>query len=316
MAYLKELFRSVSAAKTVDSPLLNQLGIQPARTVAARALSRALPARSHASVASEVDELRRHGFVELPEFLPAESFAELRAEALKALSSPAIRSVHDHGGSELEQVSIQSLDRSEYPQLRGFVSEPRLSRLFQAAQRRRVRLEHVHASVERLTVRDPSKPDRESELHVDTFFDTFKCWLYLDEVTEESSPFVYVPGSHRLDAMRLRSIYRESVGTNQGSRRISAEELAESGLAEREFHCPANTLVMANTFGFHRRQPGPLGSTRLALHVSVRLNPFLPESLNRWILKARAAGGRGSAPPPAPHARMNGGPRDSTESSG
>jgi hypothetical protein len=38
----------------------------------------------------------------------------------------------------------------------------------------------------------------------------------------------------------------------------------------------ANTLVIANTHGFHRRGEAPAGSSRLEIYASSRTNPFLP----------------------------------------
>ena len=39
---------------------------------------------------------------------------------------------------------------------------------------------------------------------------------------------------------------------------------------------PANTLVVADTHGFHARVPSQRASTRFAVYGSLRRNPFLP----------------------------------------
>ena len=39
---------------------------------------------------------------------------------------------------------------------------------------------------------------------------------------------------------------------------------------------PGNTLVIADTFGFHARAPSQRASTRVTVHTYIRRNPFLP----------------------------------------
>jgi hypothetical protein len=133
--------------------------------------------------------------------------------------------------------------------------------------------------LERVVYGDGELHDPETDLHVDTFFSTHKLWLYLDDVTEERAPLVYVPGSHKLSVHKLHQEYVESRRENSGSRRIDEEELERRGLAPRTMTCPANTLVVVNTCGYHRRSIGQPGWTRRALHMSFRFNPFLPRFL-------------------------------------
>jgi hypothetical protein len=87
--------------------------------------------------------------------------------------------------------------------------------------------------IERLTMGVCSEPDPQTELHVDTFFNTHKMWLHLDDVTTENAPFVYVPGSHLLDRVRLRHEYVASTSrndTDDRSRRVTDEEVRNRGL--------------------------------------------------------------------------------------
>ena len=41
----------------------------------------------------------------------------------------------------------------------------------------------------------------------------------------------------------------------------------------------ANTLVVADTHGFHARSPSPEDTTRIEIYGSLRRNPFLPVPL-------------------------------------
>jgi len=63
----------------------------------------------------------------------------------------------------------------------------------------------------------------------------------------------------------------------EGSFRVSGEELAEMGLpAPSALAVRANTLVVANTNGFHCRGPSRDDSARLTLYTGRRTNPFNP----------------------------------------
>ncbi|MNP39733.1 Phytanoyl-CoA dioxygenase (PhyH) [compost metagenome] len=127
--------------------------------------------------------------------------------------------------------------------------------------------------------------DPQTRLHADTFHPTAKAWLFLDDVEEDQGPFSYVPGSHRLTPERLAWEYRQSLDAarspeqmhREGSLRIDEPQLAALGLPPpRRFAVPANTLVVADTSGFHARCASHKASHRVEIYASLRRNPFLP----------------------------------------
>jgi len=64
---------------------------------------------------------------------------------------------------------------------------------------------------------------------------------------------------------------------SRGSLRVDEAELADIGLAAPQaFKVPANTLVIANTNGFHRRGAANEVSSRLEIWAYSRSNPFNP----------------------------------------
>ena len=134
---------------------------------------------------------------------------------------------------------------------------------------------------------DPQRgePDPQTTFHSDTFFPNAKAWFFLDDVEADSGPFCYVPGSHRLTAERRVCEQSESVTAathanrlhGRGSFRISEDELALRGFAAPvHFAVPGNTLVVADTFGFHARAASVRPTVRIAVYGGVRRNPFLP----------------------------------------
>ena len=131
---------------------------------------------------------------------------------------------------------------------------------------------------------DINKTDPQTELHSDTFHPTSKAWLFLHDVGPEDGPFTYAPGSHQLTAKRLEWEYEQSLTASSdprvhhslGSFRISESELLELGYKPRMFTVRANTLVVADTRGFHGRTPSTRPTTRVAIYAYLRRNPFIP----------------------------------------
>jgi hypothetical protein len=129
----------------------------------------------------------------------------------------------------------------------------------------------------RLALGGYSEKMDDTELHIDTFFGTHGFRLYLDHITETHGAFVYTPGSHVLDRVLLRYEYLESNTTNRKSCRVSEDEVRGRGLERRVIDCRRNTLVLANTYGYHSCSLGEAGTSRRALHKEYRYNPFKRE---------------------------------------
>lgn len=132
---------------------------------------------------------------------------------------------------------------------------------------------------------DDATPDPQSDLHADTFHSTAKAWFFLQDVGEDDGPFAYVPGSHRPTPERLAWEYETSLTARDdprlhhslGSFRVRPHELEAMGLGPaRRVTVKANTLVVADTFGFHARTPSVRRTRRMELHGYLRLAPFSP----------------------------------------
>jgi ectoine hydroxylase-related dioxygenase (phytanoyl-CoA dioxygenase family) len=269
-------------AKTIDSRALNRAGAQPFRAALGRFLYKLRPGSADPMIA----ELCDTGILVCENFLPPDAFVAVQREAEAFMDEREPTVVNHWGTTELrhyflieqnvDRYSMQkNIDRKEFPHLVEWRHNQQVLALATGAERRTCRDHHGAALLEHLTFGDYSAPDTQTELHIDTFHNTHRVWLYLDDVTEDNAPFVYVPGSHHLDRVRLREEYLESTGGNGKSRRIHDEELRSRGLQTRTVvTCPRNTLVVANTCGYHCRSMGRPGATRRALHMTFRFNPF------------------------------------------
>lgn len=130
--------------------------------------------------------------------------------------------------------------------------------------------------------------DVQKVFHRDTYFPCVKWWYFPEEVNDENGPFVYIPGSHRFTDNLAKFIYDQTIsiargdilaertyGHEEGSLRVFPNEITDMGWSVKKCFVPANTFVVANTFGFHRRGDVIKEGHRNAIHGSIRLNaPF------------------------------------------
>ena len=88
--------------------------------------------------------------------------------------------------------------------------------------------------------------------------------------------------------MSLKMAHQSERLTRRGSFRTRPAELAGLGLPEaRAFPVRANTLVVADTHGFHARAPSARPTRRVEIWAYGRRNPFLPwTGLDIWSVPA------------------------------
>jgi hypothetical protein len=259
-----------SAAKGIESRPLNWAGVQPFRALSARLLYRI----AAAGRAERLDDLTRRGILILEDFLPPEEFTQLRDEAVAFADLWPPTSVDVDGGSRCIRWNLPPDEPDQFPCLAEWTDQTHLIELASAAEQRVLRPHEGMRVLEHLHLGDPGLHDGQTDLHIDAPFNTHKLWLYLDDVTADHAPFVYVPMSHKLDWVRLWGDYLESIGKNFGSRKVGDEEILRRGLEPIVVTCPRNTLVLANTCGYHGRAAGADGATRRSLHMMFRFNPF------------------------------------------
>lgn len=276
----------VTGAKSfVDNPILgsetlNRRGLHARRLQLAHRLAWWRRRRLAAGV-SEADRAAfdRDGFVCIPDFLPADEFARLRDFLLHS-GLPARE--HRQGDTVTRRVPVDDQLLRRCPELRRLIDSPRWKGLMRyVASTGGEPLYYLQSIVTGFD----GPPDPQLELHSDAFHPSLKAWLYLTDVTEDGAPLTYVPGSHRLTPQRLQWERDKSISvlergdrlSQRGSFRIAREELARLGLPEPvRFAVPANTLVTADTFGFHARSPAAGPTVRVELWAYRRRSPFLP----------------------------------------
>ncbi|USI72372.1 phytanoyl-CoA dioxygenase family protein [Sphingomonas morindae] len=265
----------------IGSERLNRLGLHVGRVRAAAGMAARRRARLAGMVSAEDRAaFARDGFVLKRNFLPPAAFEALRAQAL-GYEGPAREMLQ--GDTITRRIALDPAALRAMPQVRALLADPAWRGLtryvgsFDSAP-----ITYIQSILSHVADADP---DPQTALHADTFHATMKAWLFLTDVAEDEGPFVYVPGSHRMTPERLAWEQARSLRAAQGldrlsargSLRIGAEELPALGLpAPKAFAVPANTLVVADTSGFHARGPSVRPSLRVEIWAYQRRNPFLP----------------------------------------
>lgn len=275
--------------------LVNSVGFHLLRSAAIRIMNR--PRSTHTSVG-----LNEQGIVVVPECLSAVEFEALKDAFHKALTPStevAIPAEEDVGSQVIKRSlrpnscepmatdvaekldACQTVRSTVYPALpmcvqdcphvvawhqRGFVDDPSVSAWELAA--------YPGAP----PVRNTRMLDTQGVWHTDFSAPVYKAFYYVSDVSVTDGPFEYLEGSHRANPARLALDYRSSIraasdrkGNRHSRRPVRVEHrfLPEQLLKKRvSVSAPANTLIIANTYGYHRRGNLAPGRSRAIVVLS------------------------------------------------
>lgn len=275
-----------SAKSFLDNPLLgsrrlNRWGLHRQRVRLAAVLCRWRRGRLGRAVRADWREaFDRDGFVVIENVIAPERFAALR-QAILEYRGPAREM--QQGDSITRRLAVDPAMLAAIPELRTLLARPDLVALFHYAASYRVTpLHYIQTIVTHCT---DEVPDPQEALHADAFHSSMKAWLFLNPVAADAAPFRYVRGSHRLTPARLEWEYQRSLRdpravdrlSARGSPRADEADLRAMGLPQGEaLAVPGNTLVIADTMGFHARGTSSQPVERVEIWSYARRNPFLP----------------------------------------
>jgi hypothetical protein len=277
---------ATGAKSFLDNPLigsrrLNRLGLHRARVRLADALCRWRRRRLARAVRADwVAAFARDGFVVVHDVVPPEEFPALRDAILR--HEAEAREMRQ-GDAITRRMAIDPAMLAAIPALRQLLSRPDIAALMHYVAGYRIApLHYVQTIVSNV---DGDAPDPQEVLHADSFHSSLKSWLFLNPVEADKGPFCYVRGSHRFTAERLAWEHGRSLANPQdidrlsarGSPRLQPGDLAAMKLPDAEaLAVPANTLVVADTVGFHARGAAIGRTERVEIWSYARRNPFLP----------------------------------------
>ncbi|MCL6697292.1 phytanoyl-CoA dioxygenase family protein [Sphingomonas sp. NSE70-1] len=277
----------VSGAKSfVDNPIigskrLNRVGLHLWRIKAAHRLAAYRRAKLARLIPADFrQQFDRDGFVEVPNFLPEDVFRRLQAELLECKLESRI---HQQGDTVTRRVPVGPEFLAAMPDLDRMLDSPLWKGIMAyVASSRTAPLYYIQTIIGGCV---EAPPDPQIQLHADTFHPSMKAWLFLTDVGPDDRPLTYVAGSHRLTPERAEWEYRKSIDvaehgdrlSQRGSFRITPEELGELNLPNpTHFAVPANTLIAADTCGFHARANSNRVTVRVELWAYARRTPYIP----------------------------------------
>jgi phytanoyl-CoA dioxygenase PhyH len=282
--WLAELASSAKSFKSnplIGSPWLNERGLHIALLRKAESMADSRRRRlTHLVDSEDAENFARDGYVVRCNALPAGIFARLR-DQVQNHEFPAQEMLQ--GNAVTRFIPITRAMMGTYAELGTFMRGRLLQGLLRyVAAANAEPISFIH-TVFAEPLRGPRDP--QTLFHSDTFHSTAKAWYFLTDVAEDGGPLTYVPGSHRMTPARLAWEREQSLSARSddnshhahGSFRVSDEQLRDLGYAAPvRIAVPANTLVVADTHGFHARAASEKPTVRFSLYGSLRRNPFVP----------------------------------------
>ena len=278
MKTLKIIF---SGEKCLDNKILNILGIQSFRYLISKIL---YLTKFFFLRRTEYLNVFNNGFDKEQNFLDEKYFFKIREEYFKAIEDPKYSKKILQTNQQKESIEITSVDinesiKEDYPNLYNLKNNIKVNNFFlKCEQRKKV---NIYMSLEKIETVNSLNLDTQKNYHYDTFYSTFKAWLYIDDVELNDGPFYYIKNSHKISFKRLILEWifsiRRSFNKNfddsfrYGNSLKNQKKLND--IAEK-FIDKKNTFIMANTHGLHRRGDSNVNTVRNTIHFYSRENPF------------------------------------------
>ena len=275
----------------VGSPTENRLGLQVLRVLSKR-ITRSLRSRSGSTdIDPYVRVLEKDGVIVLPNFLEPNLFRSIVDEFEAAKADVAMAPYQGLENGKLYRKQLRVSDSpGRFPLIRStFQDSTLLRRIVSSIIRRSVTVApEVLLDTYQCMNPDGADNDIENILHADLHVPTIKMFFYLSKTDQSNGALVYAKGSQKLTWARLLHEYDMSVRQAKLNRGLTVEsELLERRsslvrniirpeyrrrmkIVESPICVEANTLVIVNNMGFHRRGEFNSERPRKALLINYR----------------------------------------------
>lgn len=278
-------YKSFIANPILGSKTLNRWGLHTKRVEIAMKMADWRREKLAKNIAKEYQtQYQQNGFIKIENFLPQAVFDQVLQE-MRDQSFERFDMLQ--GSTVTRRAMIDDVDLKSKPGLNAAKNDPRMRDLIRYVASHSgeplLTLQIVMALPSMLTTKDAVDP--QVSIHSDTFQPTAKSWLFLQDVGEDDGPFSYVAGSHKMTPERYE--WENNIAQNsqdlenkysaRGSLRANVSDLKSLGYEQpTKMTVMANTLIVADTHGFHARCGSPNQTTRIEIYGSLRRNPFLP----------------------------------------
>ncbi|MFA5853706.1 MAG: phytanoyl-CoA dioxygenase family protein [Patescibacteria group bacterium] len=261
--------------------VLNAFGYHALRILGfkiAYALRRKIESQD-ANVKRVAEEVLRDGIVVLPNYFSEEVFSKIKREA----DSLNLATVNERAPRILRSVIVADGRPTSNETLETYFAKNDFLNGVAATVLRKKILLTPTVQVERswYAQEDLGKEstDKADNLHFDVSYPTVKAFLYLNDVSADNAAFSYARGSQKMTLARLWMEYKMSVKFwlwDKKSREtitpeVSREFLKNNGFELKSIVGKANTLLIVNTMGMHRRGDYAMTTPREMVNVSYRV---------------------------------------------
>ena len=300
--YFVQLFTVAKSFKSnpiIGSKFLNIMGLHVLRLVLSHSIMKfRMICLSWGVPKSLRQQYYQKGYMLIEDVLSEKDFKEVHKESREIRSE--IRECVQ-GNTLTQRIHLDDDNLMQSEAIQSLIGRKDLVKLLKfGAGKNHLPLSHIQVIKSNYT---EGKKDPQKNLHSDTFHPSMKYWFFLQDVEHNMAPFTYVEGSNKLTLKRLKWEYKKSINMDSeegsyarnGSFRIEEDELEALGFPQPTEVCVSkNTLVIVNTFGFHRRGDTDKKSIRSEIWGISRTNPFNPfvgfdftflHKLDNWGLK-------------------------------
>jgi len=239
------------------------------------------------------DEVEREGIVVIPNFFPDETFRKIKEEADRL-----VRDVVNERAPCIVRSVVVADGRPSSSALfeEHFAKNPFINGVASAALRKKViftptiQSEKSWCAAEDLGAESTDKADNR---HFDVSYPTIKAFLYLNDVDASNAAFMYARRSKRMTLARawmeyvmcVKFWFWDKEARENVTPEVPQEFLDAQGLKLESVGGKANTLLIVDTMGFHRRGDYATTTPRELVHVSYRVldsfKYFVQENLRK-----------------------------------
>jgi len=279
---MKNIKLIFSGEKCLNAPLMNFLGIQVFRYILARIIYNL----KYLFFSKKKNKnLSSTGLNKIQNFLDNETFEKVKLEYYDAINDDEFSKKIIQSGTENieESVEIKSVDvnddlKTKYPNLYNLLSNKKINDIFnECEQKNNVK---INVNLQQIRVINDKNIDKIKTYHFDTFHNTFKAWLYIDDVSIDDGPFYYLAKSYKFSFERIFIEWIFSI--KYCFKSIDASPFFENNKKRKKNYdaeaikCSdkQNTFIVANTHGLHKRGEAKVNSVRNNIHFYSRENPF------------------------------------------
>ena len=277
-----EIFNIFSQRKRLYSLTLNVLGFQPFRTWIAYKIKEINQNKVILDIPSDIkSQINEKGFIKIEKAVKDnKQFIDLREECKHAFENHPNRNYVDDIDAGYIWVSLDTNELTSYPAIRKFILSDLMDLFYKLSvynQCQKISFDEIEINLHRVWTQKGYEKEQNQELHTDTFHPSTKGWLYLDDVDYDDGPLVFVPQSNRIDFWRLKFEYKSSLLSKKssGSWRITKKDFNKKFNNEESLVVKKNTMIIADTMGFHRRGNVDNNKPRDTIYFSVRKSLFI-----------------------------------------